>query len=208
MHECNPVTSPVRTAPALWRGAAPSVNWERRSAAAARNWSASWKAAARRETASPRTPGNYFQQAPKNPTQVALSTLEPRGTGPPAPFSFGGWRTNQKTKTKEGIGSVLLLVKWCDSWSCVCTWNDGGSFCWHVPVLLSNHTGLPFCPLIGSVQCPASPHGSVWLSATVRTTVWKRHSQTKVKLLREKDLSCLGQWWKCNIGRKILRRNS
>lgn len=119
MHECNPVTSPVRTAPALWRGAAPSVNWERRSAAAARNWSASWKAAARRETASPRTPGNYFQQAPKNPPQVALSTLEPRGTGPPAPFSFGGWRTNQKNKNKRGdwlcfaAGEVVWLLKLC-----------------------------------------------------------------------------------------------
>lgn len=89
VNECNPVaSSSIRTAPALWRGAAPSVNCERRYAAAARNWSASWKAAARPETASPKTPGNYPNRHPTDPPAHRRLTLCTAGleepAGPPA----------------------------------------------------------------------------------------------------------------------------
>lgn len=118
MNECNPVTSPIRTAPALWRGAAPSVNCERRSAAAARNWSASWKAAARHETASPKTPGNYPNWRLTDPPQVTVMHWRPGGTSRSSspPFSsVAGVLTKNKRRDAFCFagGEVVWLFKLC-----------------------------------------------------------------------------------------------
>lgn len=79
---------PVRTAPGPWRGAAPSVNSERRSGGAARSSSASWRAAAPPGTASRRPLGNYRTPSPPQ-------LLETRRTDP---------------KTKDRF--CLLVGKW------------------------------------------------------------------------------------------------
>lgn len=120
------MTCPIRTDPALWRGAAPSVNCERRSAAAARNSSASWKAAARHETVNPKTPGNYPPLSPPTPhfPPQTPDELMTRCRNQPA---CGLRPAAQQTNQKQKKGFALLCWWW--NFKAVCTWNH--YFYWH-----------------------------------------------------------------------------